>query len=252
MKKNRNPDILPLGIVLLSAAGHALRSGLYAVALDEKNLLLRNHPLSICLWVCTAAAVALSLAAAAQGYRIKQYAANFSGSLLSALGHILAGSGILLTVLLEPAPILGPLSTVWKVSGMLSCAGLYWAAFSRTRGERPFFGTYALASLFFAIHLVSNYRQWCSDPQLQNYVFAFLASMMLMVFAYDQTAFCVDSGSGFRQRLTGLLAAYFCLCAMAVQGSLWMYGGCALWAITGLSRIRPRKEKKAGDANAPA
>ena len=252
MKKNRNPDIMPLGIVLLSAAGYVLRSGLYTTALDDKNLLLRNHPLALCLWGCTAAAFVLSLVAAGQGYKISQYAANFEGSVMAALGHILAGSGILLTVLLDPVPVLDPAATLWKVCGILSCAALYWAAFSRARGDRPFFGTYGVMSVFFAIHLIANYQLWCADPQLQNFVFAFLACLMLMLFAYYQCAFCVDSGSSFRLRFTGLLAVFFCVCAIAVQGHLWLYGGCAVWAFTGLSRIRPRREKKAGEVHGSA
>ena len=101
--------------------------------------------------------------------------------------------------------------------------------------------------MFFAIHLVANYQVWCADPQLQNYVFAFLASLMLMLFGYYQAAFCVDRSSSFRLRLTGLLAMYFCVVALAAGTFPYLYGGCAVWALTGLSRICPRREKKAGE-----
>ena len=249
MKKTKTYDLMPLGILLLSVMGFWLRTELYAAGVDGKNLLVRGHPLEIGLWVCTAAAVVLCLAAARQGYKVKSYAANFEASLPAALGHILAGSGILLTVLWEPAPGLAPIGQLWKVAGIAGCPLLYWAAFCRVRGSRPFFGCYGGVSVFFALHLVANYQTWCADPQLQNYVFAFLASLALMLFAYYQTAFCVDGGSGFLLRLTGLMAVYFCLTALARGASLFLYGGCAAWALTGLSRIRPRREKKAGDTN---
>lgn len=249
MKKMKNYDLLPLGVLLLSLVGFALRTGLYATGLDGKNLLVRWHPLEAALWVCTAAAAALCLASARQGYRVQQYAANFEGSVLSAFGHILAGSGILLTVLQEPVTGIALIGKLWKVAGMVCCPALYWAAFCRARGVRPFFGTYGLVSIFFALHLVANYQTWCADPQLQNYVFAFLAALMLMLFAYYQTAFCIDGGSSFLLRLTGLLAAYCCLTALAAMSAPYLYGGCAVWALTGLSRIRPRREKKAGSAH---
>lgn len=252
MKKNRSADLLPFGVLLLSAGSFALRKALYTVALDEKNLLLRGHPLALCLWLCTGVAVLVSLAAARQGYKVKHYAANFESSLLSALGHILAASGILLTMLMNPAPEQGVIGKLWKVSGIISCLGLYWAAFSRARGERPFFGCYGLLSVFFALHLVANYQTWCSDPQLQNYVFAFLGSLSLMLFSYHQAAFCVDTGSSFLLRLTGLLAVCFCVTGLAHGVFPYLYGGCALWSFTGLSRLCPRRERKAGDSNGPA
>jgi len=249
VKKTKTADLLPLAVLLLAAAGCVLRSELYLKAMDGKGLLLQNHPLELLLWCCTGAAALVALPAARQGYRVKSYAANFDASLPAALGHILAGSGILLTVLLSPAPSRELIGTLWKVTGLVSCPALYGAAFSRIRGSRPFFGLYGMLSVFFAMHLVANYQLWCADPQLQNYVYAFLASLMLMLFAYYQAAFCVDGGSSFRLRLTGLLAVYFCLTALAKSTMPYLYGGCAVWAFTGLSRLRPRREKKAGDGH---
>ena len=252
MKRNRTADLLPLGVVLLAAGGFALRSALYVFAVDEKNLLLRHHPLSLALLVCTAAAAALALAAARQGYKVKSYAPNFDISLPAALGHILAGSGIALTVLLTPAPGIGPVALLWKGSGLLCCPMLLLAAFSRSRGDKPFFGTYGVVSIFFALHLVAHYQLWCSDPQLSNYLFSFLASICLMLFAYYQTAFCVDNGSSFLVRLTGLLAAFCCVTTLSAADAPYLYGGCALWALTGLSRTCPHTDKKAGDVHGSA
>lgn len=247
MKKTKSADWLAPVIAALAAAGCALRSVLYLTAVDAKGLLLRNHPLELLLWVCTAAAAAVAVLAARRGCRDKSYAANFDASLPAALGHILAGSGILLTVLQGPAPSAELIGTIWKVAGIVSCPLLYGAAFCRVRGSRPFFGLYGMISVFFAIHLVASYQLWCADPQLQNYVFAFLASLALMLFAYYQTAFCVDGGSSFRLRLTGLLAVYFCVTALAAGTAPYLYGGCAVWAFTGLSRIPPRRETKTED-----
>ena len=57
MKQYRTADLLPLGVMLLGAGGFALRSALFQLAVDEKNLLIRNHPLSVALLVCAAAAL---------------------------------------------------------------------------------------------------------------------------------------------------------------------------------------------------
>ena len=252
MKKTRTFDLLSLGVLLLSLAGFVLRCGLYYSALDEKNLLIRGHPLELCLWGVTGAAVLLSVAAARRGCPMKQYAANFDSSLLAAFGHILAGSGILMTVLVSAGSNAALIGKLWKITGIVNCIGFYWAAFRRVRGEQPPFGVYAVASVFFALQLVANYQVWCANPQLQDYVFAFLGSLMLMLLSYQHMAFCVDGGNSFLLRLTGLLATFFCVTALATEYSLTLYGGCALWAFTGMSRINPRREKKVGDGHGPA
>ena len=47
MKRNTGSALLPVLMLILGAAAFALRSALYAVAVDVKGLLLRGHPLEI-------------------------------------------------------------------------------------------------------------------------------------------------------------------------------------------------------------
>lgn len=252
MNMKRKMDIYPIAAALLGGVGYLLRRGLYAVCVDEKNLLVRSHPLEWALWLCTAAALALAVYAAFREGKCKSYEKSFSASMAAAFGHILAGSGILLTVLLDTPAGFGLLPKLWKVFGLLSAPALYLAAFSRTRGKKPFFGLYGVVSLFFALHLVAHYQSWCADPQLQNYVFSFLGMLALMLLAYHQCAFCVDGGDSRLLRLSGLAAVYLCITALAKDGQLYLYGGCAVWALTGLCRANPRKDQKAGDADESA
>lgn len=224
---------LPAVAVVLGITGFMLRFGLYTVGVDLKNLLVRGHPLEIALWLCTAAAVGVSLLDGLAMPKIEEYDRCFRISLLSALGHILAASGILLTVLRQVLQM-SPLQPLWKICGVGSAVLLCWAAFSRTMGKRPFFGAYALTSVFFALHLVGHYQSWCADPQLQNYVFAFLATLLMMVFSYLHASFCVDMGKSQLQRMVGLLAMYCCFVAMPNTQNPELYLGCGLFAVTSL------------------
>lgn len=232
MKKQRNVNLLPAGVLVLSCVGFFLRSMLYGRALDEKNLLLRQTPVEMLLWVCTLAAAVLILL----GSR-KQISAgktvSFGTSLPAVIGHILAACGILLTVLLGALFDMSALGKLWKLAGFLAAPLLLWAAFDRLQGKRPFFGAYGVCSVFFALHLISHYQSWCADPQLQNYVFAFGAMMALMLFAYQQCAACVGMGNRQHLQISGLLAGYFCLVAAANTRQLYLLLGCAAWAVTG-------------------
>lgn len=243
--------LYPLGALLLGAVGCVLRAGLYLVGTDHKGLLVSGHPLELILWVCTGVCVLLAFLAARQEKKITCYEDAFGPSMTAAFGHILAASGILLTALTGVAGM-GLLARIWRLFGLLCAPALYWAGLSRARGKRPFFGTYGVCSLFFALHLVANYQSWCADPQLQNYVFAFLAMLALMMFAYQLCACCVDNGSGKLLGLFGMLAVSLSLIALAMDGRVYLYGGCAAWALGELCSGGPRKKEKAGDADAPA
>lgn len=224
---------LPAAAVVLGITGYMLRSGLYVVGVDIKNLLVRGHPLEIALWICTAAVAGISLLDSLGMPRTEEYNRCFRISLLSALGHILAASGILLTVLRQDL-LMSPLQPLWKICGVGSAVLLCWAAFSRATGKRPFFGAYGLASVFFALHLVGHYQTWCADPQLQNYVFAFLATLLMMVLSYLHASFCVDMGKSRQQRMVGLLAMYCCFVALPNTLNPELYLGCGLFAVTSL------------------
>ena len=224
---------LPILAVILAIAGYMLRSGLFAVAVDSKNLLVRGHPLEWALWICTAAAVIAAVLDCLGVSKRTAFEQCFRRSLISALGHILAASGIALTVLRQVTP-LSPTAPVWKIVGLVSAVLLCLAGFQRALGKRVFFGSYALASVFFALHLVGHYQTWCADPQLQNYVFAFLGTLLMMVFCYQQAALCVDMGSSRQQRLTGLLAMYCCFAAMGNMPEPQLYLCSGIFVVTSL------------------
>lgn len=226
---------LPAAAVILAIAGYMLRSGLYTVAVDHKNLLVRGHPLEIVLWICTAAAAGAAVLDSLGTPRQTVYEQCFRRSLISALGHILAASGILLTVLRQDVSM-GPTAPLWKILGMGSAALLCLAGFQRAMGKCVFFGSYALTSVFFALHLVGNYQRWCADPQLQNYVFAFLGTLLMMVFCYQQAALCVGLGKSRQQRLMGLLAMYCCFAAMANMPDPQLYLCSGIFAVSSLCR----------------
>lgn len=241
MKKQVKPDIMPAVLGLLGILGYGLRTALYATAVDAKGLLISFHPLELGLWLCSALAAGLTVWDAR---KLPQdtVKAETAVSLPAALGHILAAAGIVLTVLPGGGMGLTPVQKLWRFAGMACGPLLLWGGFQRARGEKSFFGIYAAVSVFFALHLVCHYQSWCADPQLQNYVFSFLGSLALMLFAYYRSALQVGSGKPRLLRLTGLLALYLCLTAASAGNTEpLLYLGCGLWA---------GSDTKAGEADA--
>ena len=222
MKKPATFHPLSCGVLLFSAAGAFLRSRLYGIGIDEKNLLVRGHPLETALWILTALTALWIFLSAAKG---KQPPAV--RVLPFALGHIGAAAGIALAVLSGgTATALVPL---WKYTGLSAAVLLALTGLGAVREKRPFFGGYALASVFFALHLVGHYQGWCSDPRLQNYFFSFAGILALMLLSYYLAAEAIGRGSR-GLRISGLLAVFFCFVSLSGTQYPLMYALCGLWA----------------------
>lgn len=228
---------LPGAAGILAAAGYFLRRLAYAGAVDEKNLLVRGHPLMLGLWILTAAAlVSVAVLALRKEKGSERYADNFSADAPAFFGHGMMAAAVLVTVLLNDAVMPGRLGLLWKVLGWAAPVGLFLAGFARLRGKVPFFGFYALACLFFAIHVVNHYQAWCSNPQLTDYFFSLMGMVALALFAYQQAAFAADAGERRMLILLGMGAVYLCGTELAASRYPYLYLGGILWCLTGLPK----------------
>ena len=250
MKRFLDLKRLPVLVAGMGVLGWALRSALYAFCVDNRGLLPRSHPVEQALWLVTALTVALIAAAVRKSSGDNRYEENFGASLAAAVGHILLAAGVVLTVLGNPPVMAGRLGQIWKLLGIVSGPMLLYAGFSRVVGKKPFFLSYVVVCLFLALHLVSHYRLWCSDPQLQDYVFTFVASLGMMVFAYYQAEACVTGVNRRNLLFAGLLTAFLCLVSVSGTQYLYLYLGGAAWAFTGLcsrENTTPPEKKAGGD-----
>ena len=236
MKNLPNFKNTPFLALIMGCVGAAFRWLLYALTTDGKNLIPLFHPLEIGLWVVTATAAVLIIAAVLPLRNPEHSPNRFSPSLPAALGALAAAAGIGLTVLLE-GTVEGKLDLVRNILGILSAIALLAVAVCRFRGKEPFFGLHALLCVFFAVHMVSCYRGWSSNPQLMDYVFSLLASIGLMLFSFYHG--CLEAGMGKLRLLpaTGLLTAYCCIVALSGTTHVWLYLGGGLWALTNLCRL---------------
>jgi len=231
MKWNQKSKGFPALIAVLGVVTCLLRFALYGTGLDEKNLLIPGHVLSIGIWVSAAAAlVVIALGMGRTGWREEEYRRSIPG----ALGMLLMGAAIGAAVYFQGMP-LTPVEKAGSVVGMLCVPGMVYGALCRIMGRRPFFVCHGLVCVYFALYLVANYQSWSGNPQLQDYVFAMLACVALALFAYQQTAFDVASGNGGAQNFTGLLAVYFGIAALCRAESPWLFLAGSLWALTNLS-----------------
>jgi hypothetical protein len=115
MKGNFVSRVPALMMLASGIAALLLRIMLYRTAVDVKGLLLRNSPLEIAVIVLTAA-VLLGIALIARKTENScRYEDICSASLIAGIGHVAAGSGILVTVLTGTTMMGGYMEMIWRI-----------------------------------------------------------------------------------------------------------------------------------------
>lgn len=234
MKKDSGCAAPVAMMLVLGIGAMVLRNTLYAVAVDVKGLLLRNHPLEIAVTVLTAAVLVMVVLIVRRLENTGDYEDYRWVGFLGALGNAAAGAGILVTVL-TAAPGLGNyLDNLWRILGLAASVCLGLAGIARGLGRRPFSLLHVVVCLFLMLHIVTRYRLWSSQPQMQDYVFALLGALALMFFGLYTAA--MEAGCGSRRMTTGmgLAAVYLCTAELARSSCPALYLGGLVWVLMDL------------------
>ena len=219
-----------------------LRWSLYATAVDVKGLLVRNHPLSLALTVLTVGVLVRIALAVRRGAEKNEE--PYSADLPAAIGSVAAAAGILLTVQTGTTAMGGPMESVWRSLGLAAAACLLLTGIARLFGKKPFFLLHVVACLFFMVHIVTCYQRWSGNPQMQDYIFALLGAMALMLFGFYTAAQEAGCGSVRMRRGTGLAAVYLCMAELARSSCFALYLGGILWVLTDLSQRKHVSSEK--------
>jgi len=244
MNQLQKKETLPLTVLLFGIAAGLVRGVLYLTAADSRDLLVRNHPLAIALWLlCAAAGVLISLQVLPRKGS-NQFADNFDGGLAPAVGCWLLALGIGLTLSWGNFYRRGVLVTLWHLCGILGGGGLIWAGIDRLRGKVPSVLPYTALTLFLALQMVSRYQPWSGNPQLQDWVFSLAASAALTLCAYHHSAFCAGLGHRRMLLLSSLVSVFACCAALPHTEHFWLYLLGGIWAYTDLCRVTPSQPEE--------
>lgn len=213
-----------------------LRATRYAVGVDEKGLLIRNHWTGIGVAILCAGVAAL----------IILLTRTMSGQATGSRRSIPAGLGAMTAALaVALCPVAGPADPMSAAANLLrfpAALALIAVGLCRFTGKKPSFLLHCLFCLYLALRTVIQYRIWSADPQYQDYCFYLLAHLALMGTAYQFAA--LDAGYGHLRRswIAGLAAVFLCFAGCVGTGDIPFPIGCALWALTNLAS-RPAREE---------
>ena len=226
------------GLALIALGGGAVGLGLrilmYATGIDEKGLLIRNHPLDILCWILALALGVLFFVAVRRQEGTCEYGDNFSASVTAALGCFAAAGGSLVLGLQLRNVVADTLSDLWRILALLSAVAFGFTGWCRLKGKRPVFFFHMVICLFFCIHTICNYRIWSSNPQVADYAFPLLACVFLGMIALYRAAFDVEVARPKKVMFASLMAGFLCLFSLVGPEYRIFYLFNGIWAISGI------------------
>lgn len=244
MKQYLKPANLPLLTVGAGVVGLLLRIWLLASGIDEKGLLQEGHPAEILLWLLSAAVIGLLFWQTQMLTSAPKYSFNYPASLPGAIGAVCGAAGFLVSSFRALAHGGDLLLMIASVLGILSSAAIAFVGFCRYKGQPVSVIFHGLACIYLMLQLICLYRQWCADPQLQDYCFQLLAVVCLALSLFHRSGF--DAGMGQRRplALSHLAAVYFCLLAIPGSGNTLFFAGSSLWMLTDLCNLTPMVRRR--------
>ena len=239
MKRLLAPTLLPWLTLAAGALGLLLRIWLYSTGIDETGLLISGHPAEIFIWLLAVGIPVFLWFATKPLVAAPKFAFNYPPSLFGGIGCALGAFGIGLTSLTELLSSPDTLAQAAAILGILSAAGLCFLALLRYQGRQPNILPHGLLCVYFMVRLVSLYRHWSIDPQLQDYCFQLLAMVFLMLSAYHRAAFDGNIGRRRSLVLSHLLAVFFCCLSITDKSIVFFYFPAGIWAFSDLCNLAP-------------
>lgn len=223
MKHSVPRTLLPCFPFFAGALGFALRLWLFS-ATDEKGLLPASHFADSALYILTALTLAVLFFASRNPGRTPK-----APGISAAIGSLFAGAALLTTVLTDGAIGTVRLATVAYWASLLGSAAMFAAAFLHILRKKVPYYLNAVLTVALMLDTVAQGQVWGSVPQLQAYFFPLLASVFLILSAYQVTA--LSAGQGKPNLLTFFSQSALFLCCLCLNTAQWpLYLGMLIWA----------------------
>lgn len=241
MKKFLKPAWLPLFTLIAGLVGLGLRLWLFLGGTDEKGLLVAKHPAGILVFILTAIFLVVLALWVLPLNPVAKYQKLFPARPLAGIGCMAAAAGILYVDIRDLIARQDTITMITLVVGVIAAGALVLLGVCRWRGKRPSFWPRAAVTVYFMLHLISQYRLWSAESQLQVYFFPLMASVFLMLTAYHGAV--LDSEKNGSRRFyvfTSQAALFFCF--LSLQGNSWpFYLTMGLWQAADLCSLKPYK-----------
>lgn len=253
MNKLLRPKYLPLYVTAAALVGMGLRIWTIGNGPDRSGLYAPQPLAWTLLWIVTAltlgAVIFLSRPLKVSG----PYKAEFPQSIPAAIGALPAALILMLAglkVLTGSSRNLMALLT--GLTGVAAAITLLLVAFGRYQGKQPSFPLHIVVCLHLGLRVFYQSRIWGNEPQISTILLPFLASICVMLAAYQLARFDVNLGNRRLCVFWNLSAVYFNILALPGTDDWLFHGAMAIWMMTSLCSLQLRKPKAPTEPDEPA
>lgn len=232
------------GLTLVcGVAGGILRHLMITTGLDSSGLLEPGNAAHYGLWAVSvlfllALALSLRRLGGCGTYSDNFPASKLCGSLAIAGGAVLIGESI--RQILSGSRLVG-------LAGAAAGVCMILTGYCRAKGERPTPALHFIVCIFYILRLISSFRHWSADPQLQDYALQLLACVNLMLLSFHRASCDARIINRRRTVFWGLAAVYFCMASLSDETMPLLYAASGLWAagsLCSLERLPEDDEKE--------
>lgn len=218
------PIALSCGILSL-----ALRTLLFLTGIDQKGLVITSHPANSATYILIAIAMVLIFLISRQAPQKSQY--PFRTNRIAGIGSMVGGLGILITTFSEFPASKGMIALLTCLLGLVAGGCMILAGVLRWQGKPTSYWLHSAVCAYLMVHILSQYQGWNHESQLQFYLPQLLASVFLMLCAYQRAAIDADAGD-VRTFLFFNYGALFFSCLAIGSVSPIFYIGMATWTVS--------------------
>ena len=239
MKHPFHSRILPWFPLGAGAAGLVLRFWLFS-AVDQKGLLPANHFADTALYLLTALTLGILFLSTRQLQPGKLSKSAFR--YIGAFSCLIGACGLGYTGMIHFFTGTVRLSAVAAVASMLGALALLIMALLHYAHLKVPYWLNTIVTVILMLDTVAQCQVWGAVPQLQEYFFPLLASIFLILTAYQATALSAGKGKPTRLAFFSQSAVFLCFVSLnTAQRPLYL--GLLFWAGAQLYPcIRAKKE----------
>lgn len=247
MNRSLTNKILPWLAPVLGLLGMAAMWAQFAFGTDERGLLIPFHPTTTIVWLLTIVMAASLLLILRNMEDTAGYLRLFPDSRAAALGTLCAAIGILATAVESLTAMNEPVRIISGLLKIIAGIALIYLAWCRWKNVRGSFLAWAAVTAYMLLRVMFEYRAWSTQPELMQFFFPLLASVLMVLAMYHRTAFCVKLGSRSQFLFFSQFGAFCCLLALPAVPAPF-YAGMAIWALTDRCSLKIVKAKAADEA----
>lgn len=227
-------SLFPWLTLLVGAVGCGLQHWLFS-SMDSSGLLPAYHPANVLMVLLLALFLGFCILAVQPLSLIGHYTILFPRSPVAVIGNLAAAAAFLFRAFGQYA-VAGNLGTPLLALGIAAALCALYAGSCRWKGVRCHYLARVIICVYWMLQLVLSCRKWNAQPQLQLYLFPFLAAVFLLLSCYYRAV--LDSQKTSRRAYIFFTqgALLCCMFSMAGEDALF-HAAMALWMVTDCCRL---------------